>query len=130
MEKPGARVVTLVVVLCAGIFFWRLNTVIQDAIELSYPTVTSERLLIEGGIALGIAAILCAIWWRWGDIMALVPGPHEALVRSAASTTKLEAKATRKKKVNKDSMLKEVFIVGKEPPPPLRPSSSFFRRGP
>lgn len=130
MEKPGARVVTLVVILCAGIFFWRLNTVIQDAIELSYPTVTSERLLVEGGIALGIFAILGAIYWRWGDIMALVPGPHEALVKSAATTAKPETKAKKKKKtVNKDSMLKEVFIVGKEPPPP-RPSSSFFRRGP
>lgn len=127
MEGSGARVITLVVVLCVGILFWRINTVIQDAIEYSYPTVTTERLLVEAGIALGIVALLGVIYWRWSDIMALVPGPHEALVKNAPSTTKPVAKEKKRKKRN-DSTLQEVHIVPQNPV--SRPSSSFFRRGP
>lgn len=123
MEGPQGRVVTLVVILCAGIFFWRINTVIQDAIEYSYPTVTVERLLIEAGLTVGISLLLGLVYWRWSEIMAMVPGPHEALTKPLPPAVKPKKKI--KRKASKDTPLHEVF-VDIAPKPARQPGSSPF----
>lgn len=129
MEGPQGRVVTLVVILCAGIFFWRINTVIQDAIEYSYPTVTVERLLIEAGLTVGISLLLGLVYWRWSEIMAMVPGPHEALTKPLPSATKPKKKA-KPRRAGKDTPLHEVFVETPSKPMRASGSSPFFVRRP
>ncbi len=132
MGKWREGTVTLVVLLCAGIFFWRLNTGIQDAIEYAYPTVTWERLLLEFGIALGTAIpFVYVVIWKWDDIKEHI-GVHTAAVK-AIDAAKEKPEQKKKRKKARDSVLEKVVIqdsTAGRPQPPSVPRSGYFVRRP
>lgn len=129
MGKWQEGTLALVVLLCAGIFLWRLNTGIQDAIEYAYPTVTWERLLLEFGIALGTAIpFVYIVVCKWDDIKEHT-GLHPAAVK-AIDTAREKQEQKKKRKKARDNVLEKVVIQDSTAgrPPSAARSGYFVRR--
>lgn len=132
MGKWQEGTIAVVVILCTGIFIWRLNAGIQEAIEYAYPTVTTERLFIQFALALGTAIpTVCIVIWKWDDLKEHL-GLHKAVVGAIDATRGTGAKKKAKKPTkSNDSVLKEVKT--EVPPSLVKPGSaprSFYARRP